>query len=125
MRQLISRMVSTDLDHILTRSQCGAVIELDKLPLSSSLVNVFGVEQAEIFALSGGEDYELCFTVPDSNKARLERALAYIGVDYTCVGQVRAISPQNKNASNFNAMEIRLISAFNRVLIISNKMSLC
>ncbi|HDR1102666.1 thiamine-phosphate kinase [Pasteurella multocida] len=105
-----------DLDHILTRSQCGAVIELDKLPLSSSLVNVFGVEQAETFALSGGEDYELCFTVPDSNKAKLERALAYIGVDYTCVGQVRAISPQNKKRIKFqrdrNPIDITIQSGF-------------
>lgn len=73
-----------DLDHILTRSQCGAVIELDKLPLSSSLVNVFGVEQAETFALSGGEDYELCFTVPDSNKAKLERVSLYRRGLYLC-----------------------------------------
>ncbi|MGY4677000.1 thiamine-phosphate kinase [Pasteurella sp. P03HT] len=97
-----------DLGHILERSQCGAVVDVDKLPLSPQLVSTFGLEQAEKFALSGGEDYELCFTVPDNNKAKLERALAYIGVDYTCVGQVRAISPQNKKRIKFerNSMAI-------------------
>ena len=78
-----------DLGHILTRSQCGAVVELDKLPLSPQLIEEFGAEQAEQFALSGGEDYELCFTVPDSHKAKLEKALAHLGISYTCVGQIR------------------------------------
>jgi thiamine-phosphate kinase len=84
-----------DLTHILQRSQCGAVINLDNLPLSPQLISVFGYEQAERFALSGGEDYELCFTVPDHNITKLERALTHLGVNYTCVGQVRAISPNN------------------------------
>lgn len=85
-----------DLGHILSRSHCGAVIELDKLPLSPELVRIFGAEQAEQFALTGGEDYELCFTVPDHNKAKLDRALAHIGVPYTCVGQIRSVHPNNK-----------------------------
>ncbi|MDO5053952.1 MAG: thiamine-phosphate kinase [Pasteurella oralis] len=99
-----------DLGHILERSQCGAVVDVDKLPLSSHLVSIVGLQQAEEFALTGGEDYELCFTVPDSNKAKLERALAYIGVEYTCVGQVRAISPQNKKRIKFerNGVPIEL-----------------
>ena len=90
-----------DLTHILERSQCGAVIELDKLPLSAELVSEFGLAQAEQYALSGGEDYELCFTVPDSNKAKLAKALAHIGVNYTCIGQIRAIHPKNKNRIQF------------------------
>ena len=90
-----------DLTHILERSQYGAVIELDKLPLSAELVSEFGLAQAEQYALSGGEDYELCFTVPDSNKAKLAKALAHIGVNYTCIGQIRAIHPKNKNRTQF------------------------
>ena len=85
----ISDGLVADLGHILTRSQCGAVLELDKLPLSPQLIDEFGVEQGEQFALSGGEDYELCFTVPDSHKAKLEKALAHLGISYTCVGQIR------------------------------------
>ncbi len=37
----------SDLQHILERSQCGAVIELDKLPLSKPLLNQFSLEQAQ------------------------------------------------------------------------------
>lgn len=78
-----------DLGHILQRSQCGAVVDLDKLPLSKQLIKTVGLDQAEKFALTGGEDYELCFTVPDRNREKLERALAHIGVNYSCVGQIR------------------------------------
>lgn len=90
-----------DLSHILTKSGCGAVVNLENLPLSPQLCNVFGREQAEQFALNGGEDYELCFTVPDSHKAKLEKALTHIGVAYTCVGQVRAVNPYNGGRIQF------------------------
>lgn len=90
-----------DLGHILQRSQCGAVIHLDKLPLSEPLIHEFGRAQAEQFALSGGEDYELCFTVSDLNRAKLERALMHIGVAYTCVGQIRSLGAHNKNRIYF------------------------
>lgn len=90
-----------DLGHILSRSQCGALIDIGKLPLSEQLIETVGRKKAEMLALTGGEDYELCFTVPDNNRAKLERALAYIGVQYTCVGQVRAISPNNKKRIKF------------------------
>lgn len=41
-----------DLGHILQRSQCGAVIDLDKLPLSEQLIKTVGIERAEQFALT-------------------------------------------------------------------------
>ncbi|TCP95127.1 thiamine-phosphate kinase [Cricetibacter osteomyelitidis] len=79
-----------DLGHILARSQCSAMIELDKLPLSAELIETVGLEKAQHLALCGGEDYELCFTVPEINRAKLDRTLANLNVPYTCVGQIRA-----------------------------------
>ncbi|QHB17434.1 thiamine-phosphate kinase [Mannheimia pernigra] len=86
----ISDGLLSDLGHILKRSRCGAVINLDDLPLSESLLNCYSKEKAEQFALSGGEDYELCFTVHNDNKQKLEKALTNIGVNYTCIGQIRS-----------------------------------
>lgn len=60
----ISDGLLADLGHILTASQCGAEIWVEKLPLSQPLCTSYSAEQAEQFALCGGEDYELCFTVP-------------------------------------------------------------
>lgn len=86
----ISDGLLSDLGHILKRSRCGAIINLDDLPLSESLLNCYSKEKAEQFALSGGEDYELCFTVHNDNKQKLEKALTNIGVNYTCIGQIRS-----------------------------------
>lgn len=86
----ISDGLLADLGHILKRSNCGAMLNLDDLPLSEPLLNYYSREAAEHFALSGGEDYELCFTVPNDNKHKLEKALANIGVNYTCIGQIRS-----------------------------------
>ncbi len=53
-----------DLGHILSASGCGADIQLQDLPLSAALLANVSPSQAQDFALSGGEDFELCFTLP-------------------------------------------------------------
>ncbi|OOH85460.1 thiamine-phosphate kinase [Pasteurellaceae bacterium 15-036681] len=84
----ISDGLLADLGHILKRSQVGATIELDKLPLSQNLIENYSLEQAETFALSGGEDYELCFTAAKEQREAMERALAKQGIAVICIGQV-------------------------------------
>lgn len=86
----ISDGLLSDLGHILKRSKCGAVLDIEKLPLSKALLNCYSQSEAEKFALTGGEDYEICFTVPNDNKQKLEKSLANIGVKYTCIGQIRS-----------------------------------
>lgn len=60
----ISDGIASDLRHIMKASGVGAVIELDKLPLSVELVSVCKKEGWDIYELatSGGEDFELLFT---------------------------------------------------------------
>ncbi|VFP85865.1 thiamine-phosphate kinase [Candidatus Erwinia haradaeae] len=77
-----------DLGHILNASSCGAQLNLDALPISSVIRQNFSAQQALRWALSSGEDYELCFTVPEINRASLEIALGPHGVSYTCIGKV-------------------------------------
>lgn len=83
----------SDLKHVLKASECGARIELDELPMSQTLTSNTAAEQALRWALTGGEDYELCFTVPEINRGALEVALSHLGADYTCIGQ---IGPQSE-----------------------------
>lgn len=87
----ISDGLIADLKHILKASNCGARIELDKLPYSETLKKCASAEQACHWALNGGEDYELCFTVPEINCGFLEASLNQAAVAYTCIGQL--ISP--------------------------------
>ncbi|ERK10958.1 Thiamine-monophosphate kinase [Serratia fonticola AU-P3(3)] len=89
----ISDGLISDLRHVLNASECGARIELDELPLSQTLTNNTDADQALRWALTGGEDYELCFTVPEINRGALEVALSHLGADYTCIGQ---IGPQSE-----------------------------
>lgn len=50
-----------DLRKLLDASGVGADIDIDKVPLSRALRERFGDAAAD-FALTGGDDYELCFT---------------------------------------------------------------
>ncbi len=58
-----------DLNKILAASGVGAEIDIAALPISEALADNFTIERQRSFALSGGDDYELCFTasgeVPD------------------------------------------------------------
>jgi thiamine-monophosphate kinase len=74
-----------DLTHILTASEVGACIELSLLPLSESLQQIPMTEACKL-ALTAGDDYELCFTVPPAKKDKLEQS--ELGCPYTRIGTV-------------------------------------
>lgn len=81
----------SDLSHILQASNCGARIDLEALPDSEELWgHANDPEQKLRWMLSGGEDYELCFTVPELNRGALDVALGHLGVPFTCIGQMTA-----------------------------------
>lgn len=65
----ISDGLLADLGHIVKASQVGAELNLTDIPLSPELVAVFGQEAALAMALKGGEDYQLCFTLPAGTPA--------------------------------------------------------
>lgn len=78
----------SDLGHILKASDCGARIMLDSLPYSQAMRDNVDAGRALSWALAGGEDYELCFTVPELNRGALDVAIGNLGVPFTCIGQV-------------------------------------
>jgi len=79
----ISDGLLADLNHILAKSGKGAVVELDKLPLSDALIKL-PFQQASQLALNSGDDYELCFTVP---AAKVDN-LAAIADQISCIGEI-------------------------------------
>lgn len=86
----ISDGLAADLSHILKCSGAGARLQVNNLPYSDALNGNIAVEQQRHFALHGGDDYELCFTIPEALRGTLETTLAHIGVEVTCVGQIEA-----------------------------------
>lgn len=59
----ISDGLYSDLSHILNASGVGAEIQWDDVPISSSLHKLDRKTAVEL-AITGGDDYELCFTLP-------------------------------------------------------------
>ncbi|HCL5270768.1 TPA: thiamine-phosphate kinase [Salmonella enterica] len=80
----------SDLGHIVKASGCGARVDVNALPKSDAMRRHVDAEQALRWALSGGEDYELCFTVPELNRGALDVAIGQLGVPFTCIGQMSA-----------------------------------
>ena len=70
----ISDGLSSDLSHLCDASGVGAVLFSDKIPYSKSLLKfATRLENTPLhYALSGGEDYELLFTVPAARMKTLE-----------------------------------------------------
>jgi len=62
----------SDLGHILTASDVGAELKLEKLPLAPSLI-CLDKEFAWEKALTGGDDYELCFTLAEEDWSKISK----------------------------------------------------
>ncbi|MFZ5723776.1 MAG: thiamine-phosphate kinase [Pseudomonadota bacterium] len=82
-----------DLAHVLAASAvdgvAGADIDLAALPRSPVLA-ALSDDTALDCVLAGGDDYELCFTVPATAHERLPRIAAETGVPLTVIGRVTA-----------------------------------
>ena len=85
----ISDGLYSDLSHISAASGVGAVIEVEQLPLSEALrADALSPEGKYRLALTGGDDYELCFTVSSNNLATTQSRLAGMGVTSTIIGHI-------------------------------------
>jgi len=86
----ISDGLLADLGHICERSGCGAVIDVERVPLSAELLSLFPPQVALAHALGGGDDYELCFTAAPSRAQEIEAALEAVGARAQRIGQLVA-----------------------------------
>jgi len=84
----ISDGLEQDLSHILTASSVGAVIEVEKIPISEALNAHIKDTNDWSIPLCGGDDYELCFTIPEGNEEALFKISKSCNVDITKIGIV-------------------------------------
>ncbi|GAB60514.1 thiamine-phosphate kinase [Rheinheimera nanhaiensis] len=82
----------SDIQHILKRSNVGASIDVSRLPLSQALKDSCDTGTALQLALSGGEDYELLFTVPEARRGSLDVLLSPYGIPVTCIGRITGVA---------------------------------
>lgn len=87
----ISDGLAADLGHILENSRLGAEIYYENIPkhpaLQAKLDAAF-----EAMVLSGGDDYELCFTAPQDKKDAVERIAQDLNLPLTRIGRTNAQS---------------------------------
>jgi thiamine-monophosphate kinase len=85
----ISDGLAADLGHILAASAVGARIHLKRLPLSPAYDAAFEQVGWQA-ALAGGDDYELCFTIPPAQETAFRIASAQFGVPCSYIGDIEA-----------------------------------
>jgi thiamine-monophosphate kinase len=97
----LSDGLSSDLAHLCRASNVGAKIFADKIPIDEDVkkfsmskreeIEAEGkseIQQSEdlLFALNGGEDFELLFTVNQKKISRLEKELK--NFHFSCIGEL-------------------------------------
>ncbi len=80
----LSDGLAADLERLCAASGCGARVELERIPLSPPARRLVEGGYGWRPVVGGGDDYELCFTVPPERLGRLEAA----GVACTCIGEL-------------------------------------
>ena len=86
----------------------GANIVLDAIPMSNMMRDSLLLEDAINLALTGGDDYELLFTVSEDNKVGMETALLHAGTPVTCIGQ---INPSQTISTTLNNKPVPITNA--------------
>jgi thiamine-monophosphate kinase len=90
----ISDGVASEAWHLARSSGVEIAIDVDRLPLAPEAVALLGPERARTLALTGGEDYQLLFTVPEHRMAVVAAALPEPGL--TVIGRVTSTYSQGR-----------------------------
>jgi thiamine-monophosphate kinase len=104
----ISDGILSDFGHIAEQSGVGGTIRFEGLPLSDMFMATARSESPFPYqlALSGGEDYELCFTAPAAGREKIACLMKNCGVHAVPVGIVtssKEVIVQNVDGSRYDA----------------------
>lgn len=87
----VSDGLAQDLGHVLRAGGVGADLDAGALPASAALRRVVPDARERLaLQLAGGDDYELCFTVPPARVARVAAIARRLRLPLSCIGRVRA-----------------------------------
>lgn len=86
----VSDGLYADLGHVLAASKVGAQLVSEKIPLSSVYRRYSDRIGGAELALSNGDDYELCFTLPPARASEMQRILPRCECDLTYIGDIEA-----------------------------------
>lgn len=87
----VSDGLVADLEHITEQSNLGAKIKFENIPLSKEFTSNLTDEGLIIpLVLSGGDDYELCFTIPTEKQSEFEKVILENKLSVTCIGEIES-----------------------------------
>ncbi|MDN5934818.1 MAG: thiamine-phosphate kinase [Nitrosospira sp.] len=84
----ISDGLLADLGHILKASNVAAVIKMNEISCSAPMKKYLPQMLAIECLLAGGDDYELCFTAPESRRGKIETLSREQGIALTRIGEI-------------------------------------
>lgn len=86
----LSDGIVRDLAKLADESGVAAELDSDRMPISQSAIEALGESKARKFALAGGDDYELCFTLPPESQDYAQSLAENHGVAITRIGRMVA-----------------------------------
>ncbi len=84
----VSDGLLSDLGHLCEASGVGAIVDSTHLPLSPELLASVPTGKALEWALTGGDDYQLCFTAPPKHAEQLLVQSRNRVLDVTLIGEI-------------------------------------
>jgi thiamine-monophosphate kinase len=94
-----------DLSHILNQSSVGADVLIDQVP-GSKILNSKSIELQRLCKLTGGDDYELCFTAAKEKFSEIEKLASRLGVALTKIGSITEQSERLIRLIDKNGQEL-------------------
>jgi thiamine-monophosphate kinase len=94
-----------DLNHILHQSSVSADILIDQVPGSKTL-NSKSIELQRLCKLTGGDDYELCFTAPKNKSSQLTELSSSLDLALTKIGSITEQSKRLIRLIDNNGQEL-------------------
>jgi thiamine-monophosphate kinase len=90
----VSDGLAGDLQHILERSHVGALIRYADIPRIDAFAKLGNPDFEKDCVLSGGDDYELLFTVARERRREVQALSRELGVPLTLIGGVQSGQPR-------------------------------
>ena len=84
----ISDGLEQDLSHIIKASKVGAMVDIQELPLSQSMIKYIESNDDWALPLCGGDDYELCFTAPENFNSEIINIAEFCKIKITKIGVI-------------------------------------
>lgn len=84
----LSDGLSKDLTRMLRACHYGAIVDLQKCPVDNILTQQLPIEQIYQYVFTGGDDYELCFTISPEQQETISTISEQLSIPLTEIGRI-------------------------------------